>query len=336
MDQKLLKKFFKNECSEEEVKKILSWFEQERPGEIPLWRSLWDSFEKQASSDPSHRQFILSQIHHSIYKERPLPGPQHKKYSRIYLAKVVASFLLLLSASLYIGYFLVYPNKEKESLVSSKTVVKENPKGMKKIFHLQDSSKVFLNSDSKLTFPENFTGEKRELMLYGEAFFEVKKDPFKPFIVKTGELTTTALGTAFNVKSFEEENCVVVSLTKGKVQIDYKENPENRLILIPGEQAILDKNTGDLIKRTFDPKEVTAWTTNKLLFKNASLEEIIKKLERWYGVTIKTENGHSNAGKHWNYSGEFDNEPLRNVLNGISYVKNFTYKMEGKHVNIYL
>lgn len=334
MDQQLLDKFFKKECTEDEVKQVLRWFEKEKITEINTWKDLWTSQVSQEIFPTEEQRQMLDKIHQAIEKERSLPYRRYTPKTNDRYTGIAAAILLVIVSSLALAYFGLF-NSAPSGFKAEQIVVKENPWGMKKVFHLHDSSTMYLNSGSRVEYAGYFT-DKREILLAGEAYFEVKKNPEMPFIVRAGELTATALGTSFNVSSFEDDGTITVSLTSGKIQIDYRDNPENRLILMPGEQVVLNQNTGDLTKKTFDIEEITAWTRNKLVFKNASLAKVVKELERWYGVTITIENGHSGAGEHWNYSGEFTNESLRNVLNGISYVKDFTFKLEGKHAEIYL
>ena len=328
MDDKILEKFFNKQCNAEEVKTVLRWFEQETLSaeDEARWLSHWQSLGRQAAPTPADRPPL---------RKANGKQPYTTRRRSVFPYSIAAMVTLLLVAATVVS-FLIHRFSRQEAVAQEEeqVLLKENPAGMKKSFFLFDSSKVYLNSESRLTYREG--SRHRELDLRGEAYFKVKKNPDKPFIVKTGELTTTALGTEFNISSFPDENTIAVSLTEGKVQIDYKDNPENRLILLPGEQVVLDKTSGSLLMRTFDPEEITAWKHNKILFKNAGLQEIVKTLERWYGVEIKIANGNSNQANHWNYSGEFNNESLRNVLEGISYVKNFTFKMEEKYVEIYL
>ena len=206
-------------------------------------------------------------------------------------------------------------------------VTKSNPKGQKSTIHLPDGSKVVLNAGSSLSYPSAFAGNFREIILDGEAFFDVMKNPEQPFIVRSKNISVRALGTAFNVNAMRES--IEVALTEGRVQVTRDNDTETALILNPGEMASIDPAQNELIKSQFDINRVTAWTDGRLVFQDASMQEVLDKLENWYGVDIETKNFHSLS---WNYNGEFNNEHLSRVLMSLGFAQGFDYEIDGKRV----
>lgn len=166
------------------------------------------------------------------------------------------------------------------------------PYGSSSKIILSDSSEVWLNAGSTLIFPSNFTSKTREVVLFGEAYFSVKSDKEKPFIVQTSALEIMALGTEFNISAYAEDNVIQTVLKKGSVSIrridDFKE--ENKIILIPNQLASFDKNTKQSIITTVDTDFYTLWTDGLLSFENRDLNRIIKSLERYYNINIQFEN----------------------------------------------
>ena len=166
------------------------------------------------------------------------------------------------------------------------------PYGSSSKIILSDSSEVWLNAGSTLIFPSNFTSKTREVVLFGEAYFSVKSDKEKPFIVQTSGLEIMALGTEFNISAYAEDNVIQTVLKKGSVSIrridDFKE--ENKIILIPNQLASFDKNTKQSIITTVDTDFYTLWTDGLLSFENRDLNRIIKSLERYYNINIQFEN----------------------------------------------
>ncbi|RFZ90926.1 DUF4974 domain-containing protein [Mucilaginibacter conchicola] len=148
---------------------------------------------------------------------------------------------------------------------------------------LADGTKVMLNSSSSLRYPVAFKGNQRRVQLTGEGYFEVAKDKNKPFIVETAQQSVTVLGTHFNVNSYADEPSVKTTLLEGKVKVAGL-NSSNTEILQPGQQAVLMKTKFSVKQADID--EATAWTNNDFIFRNETLESVMRKISRWYDVDI--------------------------------------------------
>lgn len=214
-------------------------------------------------------------------------------------------------------------------------IIKQNPAGQKSTIYLSDGTKVILNAKSRMEYDEGFGGEKREVTLVGEAFFEVTKDPEKPFVVRSGDIVTTVLGTSFNVNAYPEASNVQVAVMTGKVRVENKlvaNNDQNaRVDLVPSEMATYDTNNNTLTPSSFSPEEVISWKDGIIYFKNADEPSVLAKLEKWYGVEIDTEN---KSPRLWNITAEYDNLSLDNVLSSLSYAANFDYTIDKKKVTL--
>ncbi len=163
------------------------------------------------------------------------------------------------------------------------------PYGNRSRVVLADSSTVWVNAGSRLLYPAEFNGIKREVVLFGEAFFDVTKDDDKPFIVKTGSLEVKVLGTQFNISAYPDDNNIQTVLTEGSVSI--KRNGahffENDLVLQPNQLASFNKTTNEYIVYYIDTEYYTIWTKGLLSFKDIDLNRITKRLERFYNITFK-------------------------------------------------
>lgn len=148
---------------------------------------------------------------------------------------------------------------------------------------LSDGTKVWINSGSELEFPNRFGGDTREVNLKGEAYFEVTSDPEKPFYVQVGESRVRVLGTAFNVMAYQEERQTEVALLQGKVSFDVA---DKAYVLVPGEIAILDRESGRTIVRKGDVEAIVDWKAGRFNFEDMPLEKLTQKLARWYGVSF--------------------------------------------------
>ncbi|KUK77915.1 MAG: Sigma factor regulatory protein, FecR/PupR family, partial [Proteiniphilum acetatigenes] len=150
---------------------------------------------------------------------------------------------------------------------------------------LPDGTEVQMNATTTLLYPQQFTGETRSVYLIGEASFRVAHNEAMPFIVKSNDYQVTALGTAFNMRVYPGDPLLSTTLLSGSVEVRYN-NLESARILLPSEQFTYNKNTGEESITRPDLFDVTAWQRGELIFKSATLEEIIAELERKYPVTF--------------------------------------------------
>ena len=160
------------------------------------------------------------------------------------------------------------------------------PRGAEYFVILSDSTKIWVNSETTLRYPVNFGKDKREVYLTGEAFFEVKKDTEKPFIVHSNNHKIKVHGTSFNVSSYSSDDEIVTTLTEGLVTVysddlDTEEHP-----LHPGFQSRYSKTNGTFSKKEVDIVSFVAWKDGRFIFKEKRLDEIMKIMSRWYDVEI--------------------------------------------------
>ena len=202
--------------------------------------------------------------------------------------------------------------------------------GVKSYLTLSDGSQVILNSGSKLKYVRNFEQGKREVVLEGEAFFNVVKDSLRPFTVITKEIKTTALGTSFNIRSYDQ-GTLDISLLTGKVAVASDLEKLTYLTLTPGESVNIDISHNQFTKGQFDEDMVVGWTKKLLVFKKTPLWEAVRTLENWYGVTFEIQN---EPNKDILFSGKFDNETLEIVLEGLSYAAKFDFEIKEEKVKI--
>src|SRR5690606_33336317 len=165
--------------------------------------------------------------------------------------------------------------------------------------------------------------------LKGEAFFEVEKDPSRPFKVLAGGTVTTALGTSFNINT-KASSGVNVSLHTGRVKVEAPLVVEG-VFLDPGRELQYDANQKKVTVNGFNPTRVMGWKEGRLVFAESSLPEAVRLLEDWFGVDIQLINVDE---VDWKYSGEYQKETLENVLNSMAYVQKFRYNIEGNKVEI--
>ena len=176
---------------------------------------------------------------------------------------------------------IVYHKSEEETteVVYNKLEV---PRGGECMIKLDDGTKVWVNAETKLKYPVAFVGDRREVVLEGEAFFDVAKNE-KPFIVKTSFGDVRVLGTAFGISAYASESESYTTLVRGKVSVE-REGGEP-VVILPGEQVVTSKD-GKMIKQQVDVEEFVGWKDGIYVFKEKSLGEIMKTLERWYNISV--------------------------------------------------
>lgn len=193
---------------------------------------------------------------------------------------------------------------------------------------LADGTKVMLNAGSRLTYPKEFSGEKREVQLSGQAFFHVTPDRQHPFVVKTQKMNITVLGTSFEVFSYDgDENAETVLLTgKVKVEMPQREKLKGTYILNPNEKLAYNKSDGIRLT-TIDADAYSSWRNGKRIsFKNETLEMILGRLEKWYGQKIQCD---AQVAKHYRFTFTIHSESLEMILNYISHSAPLNYRLIG-------
>ena len=211
---------------------------------------------------------------------------------------------------------LNYKASELEVITNSLYV----PKGKTVKITLSDSTEVYINSDTKLTYPSHFAGDRREVILEGEAFFDVKNNSRQSFHVITEEMKINVLGTSFNVNCYKDEGFVSTTLCEGKVALDYKGKTIN---LLPDQQLILDVNNNEHTLKKVNSEKYTAWINGRYHFQNTSLKKICNQLSRLYNVDFQFENKEL-EDKHFTLF--FQNQDkLENILYSISKTKHISF-----------
>lgn len=202
------------------------------------------------------------------------------------------------------------------------------PAGKSYAFQLADGSKVWLNALSELKFPLLFTRPERNLEFKGEAYFKVAHHAAQPFTVQVNGLTVQALGTEFNIKSYNKE-ATFISLVKGSVAVENAKG--ERMVLSPGESVVAENSTSSLRKERFDETMVLAWMQGLYFFRNEKLQQIAIVCERWFNVRVQLKDP-SLGDLH--FSGAMDrNKPVNTFFNMLASSGDIRYEMkDGKIV----
>lgn len=246
------------------------------------------------------------------------------QFLRVAAILIVSACLGMLAAT-----FNKYP-KEIEAPAPLAYEEHHTPRGVKSFLTLSDGSTVILNSGSSLKYVKGFDSDRREVFLSGEAFFKVFKDTDRPFIVRKEDVSIEALGTAFNVEAYGDED-LKISLVTGKVAIALQVGEQPQVILEKGESLQVKPLSGTWVKGNFAEDEVLGWTKKIIVFKNTPVSEAIRVLENWYSIDFRLEN---QPAFGLLISGRFEDETLENVLHGLRYTTQLQFEIKDDVVNI--
>lgn len=197
---------------------------------------------------------------------------------------------------------------------------------------LNDGSKVFLNPESELRFPEEFSAGSREVFLKGEAIFEVAPDPEKPFLVHTGKMHVRVLGTTFSVTAYDDEPLLKTTLLSGAVEVNV-EGVDGRKTLAPGMQAVWGEEYREIAIRQVDPEALMRWKDGIMVFQEERLDVLMRALARWYGLEVEFA---SEAVKKQSFTSRIDrNKPLPEVLKTLTLLGGPAFEIKEKTVYVY-
>lgn len=319
-----------------------------------LIKRMWGAGEKQPDGfvDEDEKQNIsrilkLARLE-SEKEDEAIPLKRNRNY--FFLIPAAAALLIIV-----FGIRMFYGKSDLPANAGLQTIAAEKGSRMRTI--LPDGTTVWLNAGSHISFSENFTGHTREVTLDGEAYFDVVKQPERPFIVHVYGYNIRVLGTVFNVKSYPTDKTIETTLLRGLVQVTKQGvTGEKPIFIHPNEKLIVEKfaanselnlpyknspaansgNTDYIIKnldtaQTEKEKIETAWVYNRLEFRGDNFEELAKKLERWYNVSIVFED---DQVKQLSFYGSFETETVQQAFVALKAAARFDYSINNQTISV--
>ncbi|WP_304246728.1 FecR family protein [Parabacteroides gordonii] len=296
-----------NEMSDEMFKKELDF--------------IWNNENDVIPMDTLTKNNILQSVHNII---------DHKAIvvKRVFNWWKIAAIIML--PILLINISLLFMDNKEEYVANVQEYTVLSGKGQKNQILLPDGTHIWLNSESEISYTSDFNQSNRSIKLKGEAFFDVKKNEYLPFNVEVDSINIQVLGTAFNVSAYADDPNIKVSLERGKVEVRMHDDNSFLATLNPNEQATIDKKS--IVTTITDCEAYTEsiWRQNVLKINNIYTDEMIKKLERWYGVHINVQN--MPVSKRYGLT--IKEESLREMLELINSITPIIYRIEGEEVTI--
>ncbi|MBX2924774.1 MAG: DUF4974 domain-containing protein [Chitinophagaceae bacterium] len=320
--------------------------------------------QQQRSSEQKNTQWQKLQSKLSEEFPADFPGytasevlPSRPSVLYLYRKWMAAAAVLLITAASTI-YFLQKNDKAQGVVSAAITNEMNTMPGTRSKTVLPDGTIVWLNSDSRITYNADFGVNKREVVLIGEAFFDVAHNADVPMVVHAKNVNIWVKGTAFNVRSYPDNNRVETSLIRGAVELTTNKDPERKILLKPNEKIVLDVADADtaggvVVAKSPKPEKASvkhnlyhiqqldgsryniipeiSWVQNELVFDNEVFTEVISKMEKWYNVEIVLTNKEL-ANK--NFSGAFKKEDITTALQGLQFTNSFQFEIKGNTVYI--
>lgn len=327
MDIKLLNKFIANKCTPSEVDSIFSWVQKQsdESTEDSSFRNYWDKIELSEITDVDYARQRLNRIHHTINLNQSdrfsTNNVRFLKISRLSLTQWISrvAVVLLIPVITLLIYTKFFQSGQFAAQETDQKIEVISPQGSRTFLELSDGTKVWLNHDSKMIYPQKFTGNVRTVKLLGEGYFEVAPNKAKPFIVESNGMMVKAVGTSFNVRAYNDGTDFETTLESGKVFIE--ENVDNRKTAVikmePGQHFVLDAATNQYSLKTEELTKYVSWKEGKLIFKDDHLDKVAEQLSRWFDVKIVLSDIKL---KDLTCTGTFVNETLPQVLEMMEFV----------------
>lgn len=321
----LLYKKLNGLISETEHKQLAAWIAQSEEHQLTAQSITiaWEQSEHLYQKPSIDLNEAFNQLDKQIEKESiekvvPIPKPAIRRRMYIKWGAIAAGLIVLIIAGITIAPYLTSPPVEFVTVQTTDAA---------KTIYLPDQTQVNLNKGSLLKYPAVFSDSERQVSLEGEAFFEVSHNPAKPFTVETTNGLITVLGTTFNVRSYANEQVDLVQVATGKVQVVSKLNKE-KVLLTAGNQASLNKVEKTLSKVKAASPNNLYWHSQKLVFNDTPIEEVMAMIEKIYAVGITIENPNLTKCR---FSSTFRAAKIESVLATIETVLDVTLVENGNN-----
>ena len=302
----LARKFFEGTASEEEKQLLHEWYDRLLADESP---------QHIATEKPEGPTELRDRMHANLKSRQARPSQRFGWVRRLTVWSTAA-------AAVIIAGFLFWTNERKPAPATNRLL--QAPFGKTLQVNLPDGSHIWLNAGSTLSYPIAFKGGTREVVLReGQAFFDIARDTTKPFIVHAKTLDITVLGTSFDVKAYQNDPDIKVTVKTGKVGVQMRGIPgQPALMLLPAEQAVVAEKARQIEVNEISRPAIAPWKDNRMVFEDVLLVEVLHALERKYNQHIVIEKPGLSSEK---ISVTLDDQPMNDVLKVLGFSKGFNY-----------
>ncbi len=320
----LIQKYLQGVTTEEENLLLFEWIKQSPENEKRLFgeKDIWDVY-----GFKTNQKEYDSNIELDVLKKQLIPQKSSRLIRFGKLLKIAAILLITFGLG-WSSQFLSHTEDTQKADVATQDIFV--PKGQINQIFLADGTRIWINSESRLTVPLIFSQNERIVKLSGEAFFEVAKDKKHPFIVDVNGQRIKVLGTSFNVRAYDTSNKIETTLETGEIKLFAN---GQTTVLKPGDQCLYNKENNKLIVSTVEPEAFSTWKDGRFEFKNENLTEVFKIVERWYDVEISAD---ENYFKNMHFSGVIKrNKDTKHFLELLNNTVPIAYEINADKIKIY-
>jgi ferric-dicitrate binding protein FerR (iron transport regulator) len=342
LNSQLVARYLAGRCSDSELNQIQNWLEEDRSHRqlmseyVRIWEAAEDrevALGRMFDAEQDWR-ILQKRIAQKPSKDSGLAQYINQSLTFVYfgMGQMMRVAAVLLIASL--TGIIVYQNFYSPPIVETvEPTLREivTSKGQRADLTLSDGTRVQLNADSRLTLPDVFRADKREVFLEGEAFFDVTKNPDKPFLIHTKSALVRILGTSLGIRSYPEDVTVRVVVKEGRVALTHGDgSAQEEAILSPGEMGSLDlANYNITTKKVEDMDLLLSWTEGYLKFKDTKMTEVALQLERKYDIEVILG---SERIREMRLTANLSSRSIRNVLDVVAASLGIEYEMDQQNV----
>lgn len=325
MNEKLLLKYLEKRCSKNELNEIYNWMNESHENKTYLFEmeEAWNMGYEYKYSISGETDMALNDLLHKI---QPATKKRSALKNILYSVPLRVAAVIAVISLLSLNLYMLINKSEVETMN-----IVEVPRGQRVNLVLSDGTKVWLNSDSRLSYPAKFSKSSREVILTGEGRFDVAKDKNSPFIVHSQDLGIKVLGTVFNVKAYNPD-AVSVTLESGAIEVEFAEQ-FHALKMSPNEHLVYSKTEGIRLNKNIDASLSSLWVSGELIFQGVSLKELAQELQRHFDVKIVITNTNI---ENQLYTCRFKKGvTISGVMDLLKATKDFDYSIEDKKIIIH-
>lgn len=321
----LIIKFFTREISADEINILKSWLDINSENRLTfneeneLWQEASIKSELGQYRTDSAWKKLSTNLGFGKNNPKAVTILRKNNFRILLAAAIITSIVTIVGLTIWIAD---KPSPDQKQVASTRVVTKE---GEKANIYLSDSTLIILNSGSTLQYNNFYNFKDRSVILAGEAFFDVRTDHDKPFVVQLDQMSISATGTRFNVYSFIEEDRIETTLEEGVIQVLIKD--EEPINVNTGQQVIYFIRSKKVLVRNVATDVYTSWKENKLRFIDTPFEEVLRQIGRWYNVNFEIKDRDLLNLK---YTGTFIDESIEDVMQMLKTVSPITYKIQNR------
>ncbi len=291
MDRERIIEYLEGKIPKEEISLIKDWLKDQGNTEESrhILGEIWANSDIGLQGTKPDFDQLLNKLHHRINtsglaKKTDAPGQRAIRKIYSYFSNAAA---ILIVPLIFAAIFFYLNQKPAQNYLSINEREIYTKPGTSTKLELSDGTVVWLNNGTIFRYPEIFDGNKREVFLDGEAYFEVKANPRKPFVVNNPIMKTVVTGTKFNLNAFSADSFFEATLKEGAIKL---QRSNQRIRMSPGEQIQFDRINASITRKNVDPGISSSWIEGKLILKDEQFTAAMKKLSRWYNIDIEIKN----------------------------------------------